>query len=249
MSEHSKIEWTDHTFNLVWGCVKSTAGCDNCYADTLSNRYGYDVWGPGKPRRTFGPAYWAKPLSWDREARKAGVRRRVFCSSMTDVFLNDPTINAEREKLWPLIRSTPDLDWQILTKHAERIATNLPADWGEGYPNVWLGVSVENDDTRWRIAKLVEVPAAVRFLSVEPMLGPVNVFAMDRIGWVICGGESGHHARPMDLNWARELRDYCRELRIPFFLKQLGGARDKRGHEDAILDGQRWVQFPKVEAA
>lgn len=249
MSQDSAIEWTDHTFNIAWGCVKASAGCDNCYADTLSHRYGFDVWGPGKARRTFGEKYWAQPIAWDREARRSGVRRRVFCSSMTDVFLNDPTINVEREKLWPLIAATPDLDWQILTKHPERIAANLPADWDEGYDNVWLGVSVESDETRWRIAKLVEIPARVRFLSIEPMLGPVNVFAMDRVDWVICGGESGPGARPMDLDWARRLRDVCALTMTPFFLKQLGGVRDKRGHDDAVLDGRQHKEFPQVRIA
>lgn len=246
MSENSKIEWTDHTFNIAWGCIKATAGCDNCYADTLSNRYGFDVWGPGKPRRTFGEKYWAQPTAWDREARRAGIRRRVFCSSMTDVFLNDRTINVEREKLWPLIRSTPDLDWQLLTKHPERIAANLPDDWGDGYPNVWLGVSVESNETAWRAAMLQKIPAAVHFLSVEPMLGPVDDFGTEFIEWVICGGESGPGARPMELEWARDLRDHCAAFGVPFFLKQLGGVRDKRGHDAAVLDGVQHKAFPVV---
>lgn len=247
MSENSKIEWTDHTFNIAWGCIKATAGCDNCYADTLSNRYGFDVWGPGKGRRTFGASYWAQPLKWDREARKRGVRRRVFCSSMTDVFLNDATIDAEREKLWPLIRSTPDLDWQLLTKHPERIKPNLPADWGDGYPNVWLGVSVESDETAWRAAMLQKIPATVHFLSVEPMLAPVTKFSTDFIEWVICGGESGPRARPMELDWARDLRDHCAAFGVPFFLKQLGGVRDKRGHDDAVLDERQHKAFPSAD--
>lgn len=248
MSETTKIEWTDHTFNIAWGCIKATAGCDNCYADTLSHRYGFDVWGPGKERRTFGESYWKQPIAWDREARRSGVRRRVFCSSMTDVFLNDRTIDAEREKLWPLIRSTPDLDWQLLTKHPERIKPNLPADWGDGYPNVWLGVSVESNETCWRAKTLMGIPAAVRFLSVEPMLGLVNQFS-PHIDWVICGGESGPGARPMDLDWARYLRDTCAQFGIAFFLKQLGGVRDKRGGDAAVLDGKQHKAFPKVRIA
>lgn len=249
MSANSKITWTDHTFNIAWGCIKATAGCDHCYADTLSNRYGFDVWGPGKARRTFGEKYWEQPLKWDREARRSGVRRRVFCSSMTDVFLNDRTIDAEREKLWPLIRSTPDLDWQLLTKHPERIAANLPADWDEGYPNVWLGVTVENMDTAWRAHTLRGIPAAVRFVSAEPLLGPLAQVGLQGIHWVICGGESGPKARPMDLEWARNLRSRCDEHGIAFFLKQLGGVRDKRDGHDAVLNGRIHNEFPKASAA
>lgn len=244
MSTNTNIEWCDHTFNIAWGCIKASKGCDNCYADTLSNLYGFDVWGPGKTRRTFGPAYWAKPLSWDREARKAGVRRRVFCSSMTDVFLNDPIINAEREKLWPLIAATPMLDWLILTKQAQRIGANVPAG---RYDNVWLGVSVEDAAAAWRISTLQRINfAPVRFVSAEPLLGSLAGVDLTGMDWVIVGGESGPRARPMDIEWARELRDECTRKRIAFFLKQLGGVGDKRGHEKAILDGRRWTEWPNT---
>lgn len=239
----TRIEWCNFTFNIAWGCVKASAGCDHCYAETLAKRYGYG-WGPGAKRRIMGEAYWKQPLKWDRDARRAGVRRRVFCSSMTDVFLNDATIDAQRDKLWPLIRSTPDLDWQLLTKHPERIKPSLPADWGDGYQNVWLGVSVENDEAGWRAKMLSQIPAAVRFLSVEPMLGPIWDTSLLGIDWVICGGESGPGARPMNEQWARELRDRCKDYRIAFFLKQLGGVRDKRGGDAAVLDGQQHKAFP-----
>lgn len=234
MSERTAIEWTDHTFNIAWGCMKVSPGCTHCYADTLSRRYGHDVWGPAKttPRRTFGAKHWGDPAKWDAAAKRDGVRRRVFCGSMCDVFEDHPTIDAEREKLWPIVRATPNLDWQLLTKRPERIAANLPTDWGEGYPNVWLGTSVESQEyADQRIPHLVAVPAVVRFLSCEPLLGPVEI-DFDDIGsrdwegryidWVIVGGESGAGARACDVQWIRELLAECAFGGVPCFVKQLG---------------------------
>lgn len=239
MSEKTGIEWTDHTFNIAWGCMKVSPGCQHCYADTLSKRYGHNVWGPAKTtgRRTFGAKHWADPLKWDAAAKRDGVRRRVFCCSMCDVFEEHPTIDAERERMWPLIRATPNLDWQILTKRPERIAANLPADWGEGYANVWLGTSVESQEyADERIPQLLAVPAAVRFLSCEPLLGPVtfrwakwhpvrgswHLDGIRGLHWIIVGGESGGGARPFDVEWAREIVKQCGEAGVACFVKQLG---------------------------
>jgi protein gp37 len=240
VSENSKIEWCHHTFNIAWGCIKSSPGCDHCYAEGTANRYGTG-WGPGAERRTFGEAYWAQPLKWNRRAAAEGVRERVFCSSMTDLFLNDATITTERRKLWPLIEATPNLDWLLLTKHSERLAHNfLPSPPPE---NIWLGVSVENNDYAWRVDHLRNVNAAVRFLSVEPMLGPVDV-DLTGIDWVICGGESGPHSRPMDPQWARDLRDRCVAAGVAFHFKQWGG-RDKKA-AGRILDGRTWDEYPRL---
>lgn len=269
MSEHTGIEWTDHTFNIAWGCMKVSPGCQHCYADTLSSRYGFDVWGPASTtaRRTFGEKHWAQPLAWNRAAERDGVRRRVFCCSMCDVFEDHPTIDAERAKLWPLIRATPWLDWQLLTKRPERIAANLPDDWGEGYPNVWLGTSVESQQyADERIPALLAVPARVRFLSCEPLLGPVDLDeylpspwgcggssrnpdcaecgVSSGIGWVIVGGESGPKCRPMETAWADAIQQQCEYAHVAFFLKQLGGHPNKRGHADAVLDGERYTEMP-----
>jgi len=178
------IAWTDHTFNVAWGCTKVSPGCAHCYAEDLSTRYGHGVWGPNKPRRTFGAKHWAEPIAWDRAAGKPEPRRsrwaesaphecggserrraKVFCSSMCDIFEDHRTIAEELVKLWPLIRATPHLDWQLLTKRVERIVESLPADWGDGYQNVWLGVSIENREYEWRVQLLRRVPAQVRFLS------------------------------------------------------------------------------------
>lgn len=225
---NSPIEWTDDTWNLVWGCTKISPGCTNCYAETINARFGKSIWGPKSERRTMSPEYWAQPLAWDRAAKRAGIKRRVFCSSMCDVFEDHPTIDQEREKLWPLIKATPNLVWQILTKRADRIANCLPLDWGKGYPNVWLGVSVENQDSLVeRVPYLVRVGAAVRFLSCEPLLGPVFIggfprVVLEQIHWVIVGGESGAKARPMHPRHLRIIHEDCTRWRKPFFFKQWG---------------------------
>lgn len=138
----SKISWTHHTFNLAWGCDEVSPECANCYARVFSQRLGKNLWGKEKPREVLSHSYWKQPLKWDREARKAGERHRVFCSSMADVFEDHPTITWQRQRLWEMIRQTQNLDWLLLTKRAERIEGSLPADWGQGYANVWLGVTV-----------------------------------------------------------------------------------------------------------
>lgn len=256
MSANTAIEWCDHTFNIAWGCAKVSPGCAHCYADGVATRWGHAVFGPAKttPRRTFGAKHWNDPVRWNRAALLAGRRARVFCSSMCDVFEDNETIDAERAKLWPLIRATQHLDWLLLTKRPERIVEALPPDWGYGYPNVWLGTSVESAAYEHRVRELLRAPAMLHFVSAEPLLGPISraIFAESygvdgrryRIGWVIGGGESGIGAQPSALEWFRDLRDYCAALGVPFFLKQLGGHPDKRGGERAVLDGVRHVAWP-----
>ena len=244
MGKATRIEWCDHSFNIVWGCQRVSPGCEHCYAEKIAERFGYPVWGPPKntTRRAFGEAHWREPVRWNTTAERAGVRRRVFCASMGDVFENHPTVTEQRRRLWPLIRATPNLDWLLLTKRPKLIDVALPPDWGEGYPNVWLGTSIETRDYGERAEALMEVPARIRFLSLEPLLGPVRIdWPVD---WVIAGGESGAECRPMDLNWVRSIRDDCDHLGIPFFLKQLGGHPKARGHGAALLDGRRHTAFP-----
>ncbi|NBR86843.1 MAG: DUF5131 family protein [Proteobacteria bacterium] len=246
MSKDTQIAWTDHTFNIAWGCSKISPGCKNCYADTLSHRWGLDFWDEGKNRRTFGAKYWSEPLAWNVKAQADGVRQRVFCSSMCDVFEDHPTIDAEREKLWPLIRQTPWLDWQLLTKRAERIAENLPADWGSGYGNVWLGVSVESGDYEWRFNEhLAHIPCQVRFVSYEPALGPVTGLEWAKLGWIIYGGESGKGYRSDQTDWARHVKSRCAEFGVSFFYKQ--GAAFRPG-TDPTLDGATIQEFPQSVA-
>lgn len=243
MAENSNIEWTDATFNPWWGCTKVSDGCKFCYAQNIANRYGHAVWGPGATRRTFGENHWREPLRWNRRAEERGERLRVFCASMADVF--DPEAPAEeRERLWELIRQTPHLDWQILTKRPHLITQSLPFDWGNGYPNVWLGTSVEDERVLNRIESLVEVPAVVHFLSLEPLIGPLSDLPLNGIEWAIVGGESGPGARPMKAEWVEEIRLQCEIANVPFFFKQWGGVRKKQAGRE--LNGRFYDEMPRV---
>lgn len=262
MGHQSTIEWTDHTFNPWWGCLKVSPGCQHCYADTLANRYGYTIWGPAATteRRTFGDKHWAEPLKWDREADKAGVRKRVFCASMADVFEDHHTAAEQRPKLWKLIEDTPHLDWLLLTKRPENMVAMTP--WDKAWPtNVWAMTSVENQEQALRrIPVLLEVPAAIHALSVEPLLDAVDLMPwIDQLDWVIVGGESGPGARPMHPDWVRSLRQQCIPAGVSFFFKQWGvWAPDdtapsgmKRMSKKAagrLLDGRTWDELPIVEA-
>lgn len=173
MAETSAIEWTDATFNPWVGCTKVSPACDHCYAESWAKRSGQVEWG-GARRRT-SPANWRVPVKLDKRAAAEERRLRVFCASLADVF--DNQVPGEwRDDLWALIRATPNLDWQLLTKRPQNIVKMLPADWGKGYPNVWLGTTVENQtEADRRIPHLLSVPAAVRFLSCEPLLGPLDL--------------------------------------------------------------------------
>lgn len=236
-------------FNPWWGCQRVSPGCEHCYAESFAKRTGHDVWGKQSERRFFGDKHWAEPLRWNRAAEAAGERRRVFCASMADVFEDRPDLNASRARLFNLIDCTPWLDWQLLTKRPQNVAEIQPAEWVKGWPpNVWLGTTVE-DQRRAdeRIPALFDLPAVIRFLSCEPLLGPVDLRLADYAGthveWVIVGGESGPKHRPLDLDAARSLRDQCQTAGVAFFFKQVGGRTPTAGGD--TLDGVRWHQFPK----
>lgn len=194
--ENSKIEWTDHTFNPWIGCTRVSPGCVHCYAETLmADRYKKVKWGPQGQRVRTSADYWKQPLKWNREAAAEGVRRRVFCASLADVFEvkadQYDDMESWRRALFSLIDMTPHLDWLILTKRPDVARVMVPAKWLQGWPvNVWIGTSVENQEyADKRIPALLQIPAAVRFLSVEPMLGPVDLTCiMDRIGLDPDGG-------------------------------------------------------------
>jgi protein gp37 len=158
--EHSKIEWTDHTFNPWIGCTKTSPGCTNCYAEPLSARFHKNAspWGPKADRRVTSDAYWREPLRWDRKAQRQGQGALVFSGSMCDVFDAHPTADATRPKLFDLIAKTPHLMWLLLTKRPERIVTHLPDGWP--WPHVWLGTSIETPAYRWRADVLRQIPAA-----------------------------------------------------------------------------------------
>jgi len=228
MAKNSHIEWTHHTFNPWWGCKKVSAACDNCYAELWAKRMGHQLWGSNAPRRFFGDAHWREPLRWNDNAAQSGRHQRVFCASMADVFERRADLNAERHRLWQLIDGTPNLDWLLLTKRPQNIKRLAP--WHSDWPsNVWIGTTVENQKTaEKRLPFLLAIPSAVRFLSCEPLLGPLNLRAWFRetsfypIDWVIAGGESGPRARPMHPDWPTDLLNQCLAFDVPFHFKQWG---------------------------
>ena len=241
MGSYSKIEWTTYTFNPWWGCTKVSDGCKFCYAETLSNRYGYDFWGPKKPRRLMSDEHWQAPVKWNAEAERLGTRYRVFCASMADVF-EERAPEGQLDRLWKLIRCTPFLDWQLLTKRPHRIMESLPSDWDCGYANVWLGTSIEDERVLDRVKHLASVPALVRFLSVEPLIGPIRSLPLVGIDWVIVGGEFGIGARPMKQEWVLDLLQQCQRSHIAFFFKQWGGTNKKKAGRE--LEGQFYDEMP-----
>lgn len=249
MGEVTNIVWCHHTWNPWWGCFKVAPECKNCYAETLSKTYGKQVWGPASTtsRWLLSENNWKKPLKWDKNAQGAGERRRVFCASMADVFEDHPDLDASRERVWSVIEQTPHLDWLLLTKRPENIMKMVP--WSVFPRNVWVGTSVGTQQRAEEyIDYLLEVPAVVRFLSVEPQLEAVDLRRwLPSLQWIICGGESGPRHRPFNPDWARSLRDQCLEYGVPFLFKQHGGRTHDSGGR--LLDGRTWDEFPVVEMA
>jgi protein gp37 len=238
MADGSAIEWTDATWNPVTGCTKITRGCDNCYAERFSERWrgiaghpfenGFDL--------TLRPERITQPLSWKRP-------RMVFVNSMSDLFHK----NVPRHFIDEVFDTMEKGNWhtfQILTKRSSRMRDYLNSRYADYEPprHIWLGVSVEDSRGASRINHLRAARASVRFLSVEPLIGPVGEVDLKDIHWVIAGGESGPNARPMHIDWAREIRDACRNQEVPFFFKQWGGFRPKSGGR--TLDGREWSEYP-----
>jgi len=236
MGYRSSIEWTDATWNPIVGCTKVSQGCKNCYAETLAERFRGVVGHPfeqGFDLRLV-PQKLQEPLGWT-------TGRRIFTCSMSDVFHEMIPMDYVEQIFEVMNRG----DWhvfQVLTKRSARLVElGNHLKWTS---NIWMGVSIESADHVGRADELVAVPAAVHFLSVEPLLGPIPMLPLEGIDWVIVGGESGARARPMDIAWVRSIRQQCERAGVPFFLKQLGGRRDKRGGQQALLDGREWRQFP-----
>src|SRR5687768_15440806 len=223
MADGSAIEWTDATWNPVTGCTKITRGCDNCYAARFSERF-RGV--PGHPFEngfdlTLRPERLGQPLSWSRP-------RMIFVNSMSDLFHKKVPI----EFIDRVFDTMERADWhtfQLLTKRSSLMRDYMIRRYASRQPprHIWLGVSVEDDRAKIRITHLQGAPAAVRFLSVEPLIGPVGKMNLSDIHWVIAGGESGPRARLLHIDWAREVRDQCRAQQVPFFFKQWGGPRPK----------------------
>lgn len=250
MAETTGISWCDATFNPWIGCQKISPGCDHCYAEVSTpSRTMKIIWGANEARKRTSVSNWTLPLRWNSQHgeffAQHGRRRRVFCASLADVFDNqaDPQW---RNDLWALVRATPNLDWLILTKRIGNVIAMLPADWSEGYSNVWLGISVVNQNEADRdIPKLLVTPAQVRWLSMEPLLGAVAFNELStQIDWVVVGGESGSHARPMQAEWVEALRKQCEVVGVPFFFKQWGGTGKSKG--GCSLAGMEVKAWPAV---
>lgn len=248
MSERTNIEWTDRTWNPVTGCTKVSPGCDHCYAERFAERWrgipghaferGFDV--VLHPERLLQPHKWKKP-------------RMVFVNSMSDLFHKDvpdefimqvfDNMGAAGQHTFQVLTKRPDRMRRLLPKYYREVGNTFTA-FGGSHQNAWLGVSVESADYAWRADMLRETPAAVRFLSLEPLLGPLPIRVLQGMNWVIVGGESGPGSRPMELDWVRQIRDDCQVLRIPFFFKQHGGTQKKKTGRE--LDGRTWDEYPKT---
>lgn len=261
MGEVTGIGWTDHTWSPWWGCTQVSPACDHCYAKALDKRVGGDHWGVGKERRQMSEAHWRAPIKWNK-AVPASETRFVF-PSMCDPFDNE--VPAEwRKRFFDLIRATPNLTWLLLTKRIGNAADNREGAMipqAGGLPaNAALGATVCNKPELDRdLHKLLwakvggAIDARMIFLSIEPMLGPVsfsNNFwyaepSLKKLDWVICGGESGPHNRPMNPEWPRQLRDECAAACVPFFFKQWGGRTPKANGKE--LDGREWCERPRLQ--
>ena len=276
VGENSKIEWTNHTFNPWWGCTKVSEACKHCYAEAWAKRVGRNVWGAKAQRRTFSDNHWQQPLRWNTKAQQSKTRQRVFCASMADVFEDREELAPHRVRLARLIDETPWLDWLLLTKRPQNALRLSP--WPEEWPtNVWIGTTVE---LQYRadelLPELARVPAAVRFISAEPLLGNLDIedWLGSVVHWVITGGESGPKARPASPTWFRSLHGQCMAKGVPFHFKQWGDWAPGDGEnlplirrrkvvlaEDGthmvrvgkkiagrILDGEEWDGLPRASA-
>lgn len=248
MSEATIIAWTDHTFNAWMGCERVSEGCRNCYAATLTkNRMGLDLWGRKAPRQVT-KAPWQHVRAWNRAAERgepgllgSGMPHLVFTGSLMDWAEDRPDLAEPRRRMWDTIRDCRSLWFQMLTKRPQNILRFLPEDWGDGYPNVWIGTTIEDNRVAVRGDYLRQVPAVVRFVSYEPAIGPLDQLDLAGIDWVIYGGESGPGHRPEDKQWARDMRSRCVAGGVAFFHKQSAGYRTEMGIE---LDGEVVREFP-----
>jgi len=236
MGLNSAIEWTESTWNPVTGCTKISPGCRHCYAERMAAR----LQGMGQPNYARGfklslhPQALRLPLTWKKP-------QMVFVNSMSDLFHEDVPLDFI-QKVFDVMRQARRHQFQILTKRSERL---LELDPLLAWPsNVWMGVTVEQADYAYRIAHLRRTHATLRFLSLEPLLGPIPDLDFDGIHWVVVGGESGPGARPMDPKWAIDLRDQCARARVPFFFKQWGGVNKKKAGR--VLDGRTWDEMPEM---
>ncbi|MBF0422774.1 MAG: phage Gp37/Gp68 family protein [Magnetococcales bacterium] len=243
---------THHTFNPWWGCAKVSDGCNNCYAESWAARVGMKCWGKNNDRRFFGDSHWAEPMRWNRKAESQRQRQKVFCSSMADVFEARQDLDSWRERLWRLIDATPWLDWLLVTKRHDHVLEMVP--WKSDWPdNIWLGMTAE--DQKWaarRLPVLLEIPAKMRFVSCEPLVGPIDIspwVGPGGVDWIIVGGESGARARRMQPEWVEQIQKQCSKAGTAFFFKQWGifgadGSRRPKKKNGNLFLGQQWQEFP-----
>ncbi len=236
MASNSSIEWTDSTWNPVTGCSKVSPGCKNCYAERLAAR----LKAMGNPRYkngfsvTLHDDLLSLPLRWSKP-------RLIFVNSMSDLF-HEEVPDEFVHRVFETMKRADQHIFQILTKRSQRLVELAPSlSWPS---NVWQGVSVEDSNHLWRIAHLQEVPSAIRFVSVEPLIGPIPHLPLEGINWVIVGGESGPNHRPIDRGWVVEIRDQCIDAGVPFFFKQWGGRTPKSGGR--LLEGRLWDEMPAM---
>lgn len=242
MGEKTGISWTQHSQNFWKGCAKVSPGCRNCYMFREMTRFGLN------PEEITRTKTWKNPKKWNKAAAEEKKPKLVFTCSWSDFFIEqaDPW----REEAWGIIKETPWLQWQILTKRINRVNNNLPKDWGAGYPNVWIGTSIESATYNWRADVLKEVPARIRFVSAEPLLASLTVsekhspLNLDGIHWLIAGGESGPDCRSMETDWVRQLRDLCNTCNTAFYYKQESGLLPATN--PPLLDGRTWEEYPEI---
>ena len=236
MATNSPIEWTDATWNPVTGCSKISPGCKHCYAEKMANRL--KAMGQANYRNGFELTLQRQmlelPLHWK-------TPKRIFVNSMSDLFHVDVPLSYIKQ-VFEVMRRAHWHQFQVLTKRAERIEElSTQLNWE---PNIWMGVSVENQKYAYRIDHLRKTGAHVKFLSIEPLIGPVGKLNLRGIDWVIVGGESGPGARPMDENWVTGIRDQCQKANVAFFFKQWGGVQKKKTGRE--LDGRTWDEMPEL---
>ncbi len=251
----TNIGWTDYTFNPWIGCTKVSAGCVNCYAerDNKHRQWNPAGWGKGIPRHRTSEANWDKPYQCDSLAKRNGVRFKVFCASLADVF--DPEVPLEwLADLLKVIDSCQNLDWLLLTKRIDEVERRInnaintsSTNFFHSNPNVWLGTTAENKkQADIRIPQLLKIPARIKFVSAEPLLEPLDDFGehfvFEGLDWVIVGGESGGNARPMEPGWVTPLKNGCNNRGIPFFMKQMSGS--SKADREAIPEDLRSQEFP-----
>lgn len=241
MGDKSAISWTHATFNPWEGCVKVSEECSNCYAAARDERFhNGENWGKDAGRFHHAPAYWRQPYAWDRAALAAGERRRVFCGSLCDIMEDRPDLTAARNETFRISAETKYLDWLFLTKWPQNFSKFLP----DYPPHWWLGTTVGVKKSLWRIDAIRDLPARVKFLSIEPLLEDLGKIDLRGISWVICGAESGQGARPMNRDWARSVRDQAVEQGARFFYKQEAVMGVKV--VSPMLDGRQWLEFPEA---